>query len=94
MADAIRYSAWRSSWKSAGVPRSSVMRLAVAKASNDARVRSGPRYCPTVLIRSSSVTVVRQRRKFGAAGASCCGTNRSVCRCSIDDGCRTNETMT
>ncbi len=40
---------------------------------------------------SCTVTVVRQRRKVGAIGASAFGTNRSACNRSIEDGRRASD---
>ena len=61
-----------------------------AKASNEWRARSGPRYCATVSY-MLHVTVVRQRRNVGVIGASPVDTNRSACKRSIEDGCRASE---
>ena len=66
----------------------------VAKASKECRARSGPRYCATVVWISCTVTVVRQRRKVGAIGASAFGTNRSACTRSIEEGWRASESTT
>ena len=84
--EAIRRSACCSSSKSAGMPGSSARAWPAANASNACRARSGPRYCATVLWMSCTVTVVRQRRKVGAIGASALGTNKSACSRSIADG--------
>ena len=65
-----------------------------AKASNECCARSGPRYCATVLWMSCTVTVVRQRRKVGVIGVSACGTNRSACNRSIEDGWRASDSTT
>ena len=64
--EAIRCSACCSSSKSAGAAGSSRALWVTAKASNEWRARSGPRYCATVLWMSCTVTVVRQRRNVGA----------------------------
>ena len=86
---AIRCSAWRSNSKSAGACGSRVMRRLNAKESNEARARSGPRYCATVPRMSCTVTVERQNAGF--IGASSVGAKTSACRRSIEDGSRIND---
>ena len=92
--EAIRCSACCKSSKSAGADGSRSLECLAAKASNASRARSAPRYCATVLWMSCTVTVVRQRRKVGALGASVGGTKRSACNRSIAEGCRAIDITT
>ncbi len=91
--EAISRSACCNSSKSAGAEVCSTMLRSAANAAKASRVRSGPRYCVTVLWISCTVTVVRQRRKLGAIGAAL-GTNTSACNSSIADGARASENST
>ena len=72
-----------------GACGSRVMRRLNAKESNEARARSGPRYCATVPRMSCTVTVERQNAGF--IGASSVGAKTSACRRSIEDGSRIND---